>query len=386
MEFENQASNASSPCAYMTAPTSPNEYSRSSSMELYYSAPASPRRKACYTTIKTSDDDLGSNLDDFEFETSKRFSGQLQFETSESPVGGGRGHEARQEYRERGDSLPAMAFADELFLNGLVMPLKLPPRLQYDSDFNSFSQKSPVSSPRTVCKIPFARKSSWNDDFDPFMVALEKVRDEKRGRNSHCRRSRSYSPFRAISKCSSDTADYCCNQDLPKGNSPIMEPMQVPAPSYSGPLDFKGSAYARWVRDQTRQGLSPKSPRGFLFRQRVRPLKIEHDGSDKPTSPKEKSVEKNCRNVEESKVQKLKGFLLRYASFGRENSGSKQTKTSSEAPKPSYFGRLSFKFKGNAHGNGKRKMPADTKMAVVQYKPSIAVCLGYGIGSPITVK
>ncbi|KAK6119818.1 hypothetical protein DH2020_046443 [Rehmannia glutinosa] len=219
-----------------------------------------------------------------------------------------------------------MSFADELFFNGLVMPLKLPPRLQYDTDSNSFSHKSPVSSPRTVCKIPFTRKNSWNDDFDPFMVALQKVREEKRGRNSHHRRSRSYSPFRALSKCSSSD---CTNNE----NSPI-EPMQVKAQGFSGPLDFKGSAYARWVRDQTREGLSPKSPKRFLFGQRVRPLRNDQDG---PGQPKEKYVRKKSGDVEK---------------------------------------QLSFKFKENGHSNGKRKM------AVVEYKPSVALCLGYGVESP----
>ncbi|KAH6765946.1 hypothetical protein C2S52_016929 [Perilla frutescens var. hirtella] len=386
MEFENHApnSNAPSPCVYMTAPNSPNGYSRSSSMEFYYSAPASPRRRAgCTSTFKASDD----HLDEFEFETSKRFSDQLNSEASESPVGGDQGHEGRGKYRERGDSLPAMAFADELFLNGLVMPLKPPPRLHCDTEFSSFSLNSPLSSPkspRTVCRIPFARKSSWNDDFDPFMVALEKVREEERGRNSHHRRSRSYSPFRAMSKSSSATAD-CHSQDLSIENSP-MEPMPLPALSYSGPLDFKGSAYARWVRDQTRHGLSPKSPRGFFFRQRVRPLKTEQDGLDKPASPVGKHDEKKCGNVEATKVQKLKGLLVRYASFRRGNSESKQTNTSSETRKLSYFSRLSFKLKGNAHSNNKKKIPADAKMAVVQYKPSIAFCLGYGVGSTMKVK
>lgn len=372
----------------MTAPNSPNGNSRSSSMEFYYSAPASPRRRAGCAAYKTSDDHLGSSFDEFEFETSKRFSSQLQSERSESPVSGdgGHEHEGRGKYRERGDSLPAMAFADELFLNGLVMPLKPPPRLHCDTEFNSFSHKSPLSSPkspRTVCRIPFARKSSWNDDFDPFMVALEKVREEKRGRNSHHRRSRSYSPFRAMSKSSSVTAD--SNENSP------MEPMPAPAPppSYSGPLDFKGSAYARWVRDQTRHGLSPKSPRGFLFRQRVRPLKTEQDVLDKPTQPSGAHAGEKCGNAEGSKVQKLKGLLVRYASFGRGSSGSKQTKTSSEARKLSYFGRVSFKFKGSAHGNSKKKIPADTRMAIVktvQSKPSIYFCLGYGVGSPIKAK
>lgn len=314
----------------MTAPTSPKENSRNNSMEFYYSAPASPQWRGG-RAFKTTGDSLGSNLDDFEFETSKRFSVHLRSES-------------------------AVAFADELFHNGLVMPLKLPPRLQSESDFNSFSQKSPLASPRTTCRIPFARTCSWNDDFDPFMVALEKVREEKRGRNSHHRRSRSFSPFTATSKGS----DECCNQDAPKGSNP----MQLAASSYSGPLDFKGSVYARWVRDQTRHELSPKSPMAFLFKQRVRPLRIEHDGS-------EKYVRKKGGKGEESTVQKLKGFLLRYASFG-----SKKTKKSSEARKQGYFGQSSFKFKGSVQRNSKRTMAADTSVVPVTY------CLGYGVGSP----
>ncbi|KAL0371045.1 UNVERIFIED_CONTAM: hypothetical protein Sangu_0422600 [Sesamum angustifolium] len=370
MELEAQPSNTSSPCLYATAPNSPNEHSRS--MEFYYSAPASPRQKPGDPNVgRTGDDHRSKNLDDFEFETSKKFSGPLSVEmceNSESPV-----------RRERGGSLPSMAFADELFLNGLVMPLKLPPRLQFETEYHSFSQRSPVSSPRTVCRLPFARRSSWNDDFDPFMVALQKVREEKRGRNSHHRRSRSYSPFRAVPKHSNDNVD-CYTQE----SSPT-DTVHVAAGSFSGPLDFKGSAYARWVRDQTREGLSPKDQRGFLFGQRVRPLKAEQDGQDaqdEPVSRKGRHVKKNCGNVEESKVKKLKGFLLRYTSFGRENSGSKQRKKGSGDRRMSYFSRLSFKSKGS----GKKRMAADTQMAVVEYKPSLAVCLGYGVGSPREVK
>ncbi|KAL1555175.1 hypothetical protein AAHA92_15649 [Salvia divinorum] len=356
MEFKNDASN--SPCLYMTAPNSPNGHS----MELYYSAPASPRR----AMFKAGDDNLSSRVYEFQFGTSKRFS-----EGSESLVSGDRGH-------ERGDSLPAMAFADELFLNGLVMPLDPPPRLPLKPPPRL--HKSPLSSPRspaTLCRIPFARKSSRNDDFDPFMVALEKVREEKRGRNSHHRRSRSYSPFRALSRSSTTVTDdndaQSHSPDLLCGNN-LAEPMPAPAPasSFSGPLDFKGSAYARWVRDQTRHGLSPKSPNGLLFRQRVRRL----SGLDKPPSPAAKHFGKRRGNVEASKVQKLKGLLVKYASFGRGESGAKQTKTSTEARNFSYFGRLSFRFKGNGHGNTKKTIPANTKMAVVPYKPSAAFCLG----------
>ncbi|PIN26137.1 hypothetical protein CDL12_01115 [Handroanthus impetiginosus] len=345
MELETQPSNASSPYVYATPPTSPDEYTTNNTLEFYYSAPTSPRRKEQMD-------------DDFEFETSKKFSENLEFETSDDRLG--------KKYWERGDSLTSMAFADELFLNGLVMPLKPPPRLlHYDTDSNSFSQKSP----RTVCKIPFARKCSWNDDFDPFMVALEKVREEKRGRNSLHRRSRSYSPFRYTSrKCSSD-------------DSPVvMEPTQIPPLSHSGPLDFKGSAYARWVRDQTSQGLSPKNPKGFRFGQRVRPLKTEQD---RPASPNGK-YENKIRNVKERKLKKVKGFLIKFASFRREkDNGNKQTKTRSHVWKK----RLSFNFKGkDGLSSGKKRMPDDPKMAVVKYNPSFVLCLGYGARSPRKVK
>ncbi|KAL3621952.1 hypothetical protein CASFOL_034148 [Castilleja foliolosa] len=332
MEFETQPSNASSPCAYATAPTSPNEYTTT---ELYYSAPVSPRRKPA-NPIATNGDlyhHPSSNLNDFEFEASKKFSGHLQFESSEH----------FDYYR---DPLPSMAFADELFLNGLVMPLKLPPRLQYDSDCNtSLSHKSTNSSPRTdICKkISFGRKSSRNDGFDPFMVALQNVREDKRGRNGRAqRRSRSYSPFRAIVRCSSDCT-YYADQDLSDENIPVERTKVIEGPSFSAPLDFKGSAYARCVRDQR---LTSKSSSRLLLGERVRSLRKDRAGPDKHARSDD---EKKYGNGEESKMQKLKSFLMRYALFGR---GSKQAKTRSEKKKTKNYSRLGLKSKENAQNNG----------------------------------
>ncbi|KAI4382151.1 hypothetical protein MLD38_008150 [Melastoma candidum] len=57
----------------------------------------------------------------------------------------------------------------------------------------------------------FQRRKFWNDDFDPFAVALEKVREEDRGRTqvrSH-RRAQSLSPFWAFK--SSDTGKTTSN-------------------------------------------------------------------------------------------------------------------------------------------------------------------------------
>ncbi|KAL0437165.1 UNVERIFIED_CONTAM: hypothetical protein Sradi_0424400 [Sesamum radiatum] len=297
--MEPQLLNASSsytPYVYVTAPTSPNAVTRSSSMVLYYSAPASPGRGLGGAVENQKASNVqGSSLDGFEFETIKKFSSGMS-RRFECVMHGGRGG---LKHRQHGDSLAAGG------------PLKLPPRLQWESDDgfgrSCVSAASSPKLPRTVCRVPFACKSFWNDDFDPFKVALQKVKEEKRGRNSHQRRSRSYSPFRVMSNCSSGFG--YCNQDLEKGNSP----MQVQESSYGGLLEFKGSSYARWVRAQTREGgLStrrPKSRRRFLFRQTLRLVNTKNDGPDKPTSDNGKYVKQNCGNV--SKLQKLRAVLLR---------------------------------------------------------------------------
>ncbi|KAL0418449.1 UNVERIFIED_CONTAM: hypothetical protein Sradi_1258400 [Sesamum radiatum] len=358
MEMEPQLLNVSSfytPYVYVTAPTSPNAVTRSSSMVLYYSAPASPGRGLGDAVENQKASEVqGSSLDGFEFETIKKFSSGMgrRFEYVMRGAAG-------LKHGQRGDSLATGG------------PLKLPPRLQWESDYDGFGRScvsavSSPKSPRTVCRVPFACKSFWNDDFDPFKVALQKVKKEKRGRNSHQRRSRSYSPFRVMSNCSSGVG--YCSQDLEKGNSPMQvqesshsgllefkgssyspfrvmsncssgvgycsqdlekgnSPMQVQESSHSGLLEFKGSSYARWVRAQTREGgLSarrPKSQRRFLFGQRLRLVSTKNDGLDKPTSDNGKYVKQNRGNV--SKLQKLRAVLLRYASFGRENRGCKQT-------------------------------------------------------------
>ncbi|KAK4441407.1 hypothetical protein Salat_0475600 [Sesamum alatum] len=299
MELKPQSLHAScsyTPFVYVTAPTSPNAVTRSSSMVLYYSAPASPGRGLGDAVENQKASDVqGSSLDGFEFETIKKFGSGISRRF-------GRGMHA-----DRGGRAGLAAGGQ----------LKLPPRLQWESDSDGFGRScvssafSSPKSPRTVCRVPFARKSFWNDDFDPFKVALQKVKEEKRGRNSQQRRSKSYSPFRVMSNCSSGFG--YCNEDLEKGNKPILEQMQVQESSYSGLLEFKGSSYARWVRAQTRDGgLSarrPKSRRRFLFGQRLRLVNSKNNGPDKPTSDKGKYVKQNCGNV--SKLQKLRAVLLR---------------------------------------------------------------------------
>lgn len=163
--------------------------SNSSNQEMFfYSAPTSPNilklrqqhgSQTGPTTPRSYEEETGRG---FEFET-----GHCYVRQSE------------EKQKVCGDSLPTMAFADELFCDGKVMPLKLPPRLFQKEDHGnniSSTQSSTVTSPRSpgsMLKLPFSRL--WKDDFDPFMVALEKVREDKRGNSKarhDLRRSRSH--------------------------------------------------------------------------------------------------------------------------------------------------------------------------------------------------
>ncbi|KAJ1424077.1 hypothetical protein SESBI_11908 [Sesbania bispinosa] len=168
---------------YTSAPTS----ARSCSHEMcLYSAPTSPNRfkPSALSGFQTEPptpsiyEDARSNLDDFEFETSKRFNlSGFTNQMDEKPF----------LHMQEHIQVPSMAFADELFCDGkvipLIKPLKLPPRLLDNENGNKMStQSSTVSSPRSpgsVFRLPFSSHSLWNDDFDPFIAALEKVKAEK---------------------------------------------------------------------------------------------------------------------------------------------------------------------------------------------------------------
>lgn len=131
----------------------------------------------------------------------------------------------------------------------------LPPKLQQQATDQNQGSSIPTSprSPSSVLRIPFRHRSTWNDNFDPFMVALGKVSDGPiRGRKSQHRRARSHPPFMTTS-----TLDYCadssagCNQDQQKqADSPGAAQIGVPKLNHEM-VEAKGSAYARWVRSQT---------------------------------------------------------------------------------------------------------------------------------------
>ncbi|KAK3035979.1 hypothetical protein RJ639_031152 [Escallonia herrerae] len=401
MEHKAQTPDCSS---YVSAPTSPGGCSQDD-MQYFYSAPSSPIKRLgrnvsfsyCYEsdTQKTKED-LNSDLDDFEFETSRKFGDHWEFEGSpkfECLVDDDEKQEQLKQ-PEGGNSFSRMAFVDDIFSNGQVLPLKLPPRLQYTSQ--SSIPTSP-RSPSSVLKIPFARHSTWNDDYDPFAIALKKVSKEKKGRASVHRRARSHSPFRSLTaQCPNDS-----------GHNLRIE-MQQPQRIERSPSELggsRGSVYARYLRGQTmgHKGsllVEPNArclskPRVLSFGRKVRPEKLAQEGPIKPTvvgpgtvGPKKQNSVKSVKSCsEESRMQKMKGLLIRYASFGMEkrDSEGKAERGNQLAlvSKPSYFKKLSFKFKQSGHINGKKKASPEAKMAVVQYRPlKMALCLGYGMESP----
>lgn len=367
----------------------------------YQGAPASANRGVQFPTAHSSptkevgrndhiwDSDLEkSNFDDeFEFSTSRKFHDfidqeiglNLEYFLQDD-------HKPQQQAkpkRGRGGSLPTMAFADELFYNGQVMPLKPPPRLQINQENGSiFSQGSVPSSPRSplsssfIYKFPFIHKAAWKDDFDPFKAALQKVSEESRGRVSNAagndhRRTRSYSAFGANN---SGGWNHQCEARM---DEKLDDQKILLGEKFGLPKEPKGSPYARFVIDQNKQVEEIAKGRKKLQKlksgRRVRPVKMEREEIDEGNGV-----------VGESGMKKIRSIFLKYASFGKENSEEKARNNQiSTLWKSNYFKKLSFKIKGNnASPNVKKRgIEEAPKMQVIEYKrnkPSIALCLGYG--------
>ncbi|KAL3534745.1 hypothetical protein ACH5RR_003206 [Cinchona calisaya] len=361
---------------YQSAPTSPNR-----SMQ-FYTTPSSPTKEIARNDIFDSESGKSNFDDDFEFSTSRKVAEYTESEISQNfeyfleDHGKPQPQQHGKPKRERGGSLPTMAFADELLYNGLVMPLKPPPRIQNSQENVSFAQGSVPSSPRSpqnssFIKVPFIHKAAWNDDFDPFTAALHKVSEESRGRASNAgnthRRTRSHSPFRTN------------HPGRWKQPEEKLDDQKSLGPKFGLPKEPKGSPYSRFVIDQNKQveeiakgrKKSQKLPSG----KRIRPVKKDHEDD---------GVIEVSNVVIESGMKRIRSIFLKYASFGRENSEEKASSIqSSTLWKSSYFKKLSFKIKGNnASGNVKKRgIEEEPKMEAVEYKrnkPSLVLCLGYG--------
>lgn len=143
----------------------------------FYTAPSSPIPP-----------DSGSDWNNHEFEfevTTRMYTNRCDFQqTYPSFWWAKRNDNEHVNYR-----LPARA---KSFCSGQVLPLKPPPRL------NTSVCSSP-RSPNSRLRVRFSKPCAWNDDFDPFQFALEKVSDETRARMSFHRQSQSYSAYRTSS-------------------------------------------------------------------------------------------------------------------------------------------------------------------------------------------
>ncbi|KAF9665767.1 hypothetical protein SADUNF_Sadunf16G0158000 [Salix dunnii] len=373
-------------CFFSSAPTTPGGFNPEDNV-CFYSAPTSPAKgtsdlESKPTTPKTYED-ANSNLDDFEFETSRRFN------TDEIDLGDSMRYEdameeqrksQRQQYKE---SFPAMAFADELFRDGKVIPLKPPPCHQYAADGKFDNHSSTPTSPESQMaklKIPFPRRNVWNDDFDPFMVALKTVKGERKGKwqKINHTRARSMSPIRARSGLM-DSMNKQCKQ---------LDPIR---PNLNNQLELNGLSTRVWIQNVS--NASPKGPewlaesKGVLFARKARLMKIDPEWPGKPNKitlqepmvkAGENAKEKGEPSERKSKRQRMKNFLYRSLSMRRNDDHSKQTEQTGQVSKPKFKRKLSFESMGLVARNGVKGGSQITKEIQTRCKPKLSLCMSYG--------
>ncbi|KAG4964510.1 hypothetical protein AAZX31_14G035300 [Glycine max] len=357
----------------------------------FYSAPTSPSRlklRAPFgsqtgpTTPRaaTHEDDADSNVNEFEFETSRRFNvsvGDLDTETNQ------------KDENLFGDSLQTMAFADELFCDGKVLPLmpplKLPPRMHQNGDGSIMStHSSTLTSPRSpgsVLRLRFSRQSLWNDDFDPFMVALEKVREEKRGNPSArhgLRRTRSLSPFRSFNKKSeknvgisksSQLESHCCDTA-----QLVCELNKEPLKQVSGRINVLSE------------------PKGLMFAKQVRLVGVSNDTTtlertsvSKVATETKKDEGKRGGFWRRNKRENIKKFLFGTSNMWKANAHHKLEDKIAAQEKQPLVRKLDMKSVKATESTQWDKDPRTgelTKMRLVCHRPlpRFFLCLGYEEG------
>lgn len=408
--------------SYVSATTSPTPSicSLEDSTMNFYSAPTSPisefsnalfglSQTEPSTPTSSYEDCSNFNLDDFEFDTSLRFNQYDDVESKQEP------ENPVDHEQQRGDSLPAMSFADELFCNGKVVPLappqlKLPPRLCGGNDKSgcrSGGAAAPLSSPRTprsVLRLPFARQCLWNDEFDPFMVAIENVREEKRGKNH--RRARSLSPLRArpnesvgVDEAQRPMLESGLDSNGPKqpnrSSSLRWEsPKEAAKGEAKGPMQEMGlkSNEERQLNGSAspkQEGKSPKGlaePKGVVIARQVRRAKMdpEEKPSESDTTPAQQPTMEtgNTPSGEsrEIKRQKIMRFLFKGPTSKKVSAEENKVKDQNAASsKSTFLSRWSFKSMNKTlYSEEKTVVSQVAKMTLVQYKPRLSLCMGYG--------
>lgn len=357
-------------CFFSSAPTTPGGFNPEENV-CFYSAPTSPAKGTSHleskrTTPRTYED-ANSNLDDFEFETSRRFNADdIDLGDSSRRYEDAMEEQQKNQRQQHKESFPAMAFADELFCDGKVMiPLKPPPCHQYAADGKFDNHSSTPTSPESQMaklKIPFPRRNVWNDDFDPFMVALKTVKGERKGKwqKINRTRARSMSPIRARS----DWMD-CMHKQCKQ-----LDPVR---PNLNNQLELSGLPTRIWITNVT--DASPKCPewlaesKGVLFARKARLMKIGSENAREKGEPGERK----------SKRQRMKNFLYRSLSMRRNDEHSTQTEQAVQVSKPKIKRKLSFnKSMGLVARNGEKGGSLITKVIQARYTPKLFMCMSYG--------
>ena len=353
---------------YVSAPTSPTKCSLKN--VCFYSVPTSPTR---------THEDVSSKFGEIEFETSRYFDlDGFKFEKSQS-FEYLLDHDQDQQQCGTGDDShqPAMAFADELFCNGLVLPLKLPPRLQNvngsksgnHSSITAYSPRSPT--PRSVVRLPFSRRT-WNDGYDPFTAALENVKAEQKDLDcgSRHRRSRSLSPLRAIT--SQKSGNFIGLK--PQASMPHLGPIAEQSMKQNGSASASNRAIGGSSKLVTNM---PAKTKGVAGARRAASLKT---GQVRLDSLLELAGHTQIIAHRDQERQRIKTFT----SMGVESSKEKPRIRIEALWKPPPQSSRGWSFRKSAaavHSCGKRRMYQDMK-TVIQNRPSLFLCFGFGIRSP----
>ncbi|KAM7273912.1 hypothetical protein ACFE04_028576 [Oxalis oulophora] len=246
-------------CVYMSAPSTPNNGEHRHKV-CFFSAPNSPTGSDLHSQrqpLKAVDEELiNSGFDDFEFETSHKSNAVEEAEEEEVCEEATEDHQsfvkAWTGYRQRprGESMPAISFVGEHFVDDEKMiQVKPPPRLHSISSGSPASPRSHPMSPTSVFKFPFMmrhHKNLWNDDFDPFMEALKNTVEEQKDKKTH-RRTRSMLPLRSYySWKKTEPETHTTQPEINDMTSPVKEEStQTPLGKLSEP---RGVVYCRRAR------------------------------------------------------------------------------------------------------------------------------------------
>ncbi|KAG2390995.1 hypothetical protein LR48_Vigan07g036500 [Vigna angularis] len=339
----------------------------------FYSEPTSPSRLRLRspfdsqtdstTPTETEYEDSDFTGDEFEFETSRRFNGSVTDLDSEI--------NQKDEKNPFGDSLQTMAFADELFCDGKVLPqmppLKLPPRLEKFEVGSIYRSKLASSrSSRLVFRLRLSRHSFRNDDSDPFTVALEKVRGEKRRKSNvrHVfRRSRSLSSFRSFRH------KFKKSVRVTKSSQP----------------ESHCSDTAEVVRELEKRPLKEVSGRtnvlseskGLVF---ARKMRLVASISKLDIATKKDEGKRGGFWRRNKKRESIKKFLFRLRNLGKANAQSKLEDKMEAQERPPSVRKLDLKAATSTESKQCDRDPRTgelTKTRSVCHRPKIFPCLGY---------